>query len=67
MSKVRWEDTSGYGHLQRVAGDGRFTRTQRAYRKYIGHTTSCPTCEVDSTQCVTAEELWSAYRAATAS
>ena len=62
----QWRDSSGgAGHLQRVATNAVFTRTQTAYRAYIDHASTCATCAVDSGQCVTAEELWSLYRATT--
>lgn len=61
----QWRDGSGgAGHLQRVVSNGVFTKTQRAYRKYIDHGRGCKTCAVDSEQCTTAGELWAAYQAA---
>ena len=65
-TESQWRDGTGCaGNLQRVAGNAVFTRTQTAYRAYIDHASGCATCAVDSGQCVTAEELWSAYRATT--
>jgi hypothetical protein len=62
----QWRDGSGgAGHLQRVASNAVFTRTQTAYRAYIDHAQGCATCAVDSGQCATAEELWLVYRATT--
>ncbi|MET7781502.1 hypothetical protein ABZU94_07220 [Streptomyces mirabilis] len=55
---------SAFGQLQRIASNGQFARVQRAYRAYIDHGSACAVCEVDSGQCVTAEALWEAYRAA---
>ncbi|WP_405653951.1 hypothetical protein [Streptomyces sp. NBC_00019] len=64
MSTTGWvyvPASSGAGHLQRVASNTEFNRTQRAY---IDHSRDCQTCAVDSTACTTAEELWGIYRAA---
>lgn len=66
MSTASWAYVpagSGPGHLQRVASNTQFNRTQQAYRAYIAHSRDCQTCAVDSTACATAEELWGLYRA----
>ncbi|MFF3517967.1 hypothetical protein ACWEO4_37200 [Streptomyces sp. NPDC004393] len=68
MSRAGWAYVpagSGPGRLQRIASSSRETRIQRAYRAYIDHGRGCATCAVDSALCATAEELWSAYQAAT--
>lgn len=68
MTTTEWQRRDGNGgadHLQRVAGNAVFTRTQTAYRAYADHASACATCAVDSDQCATAEELWSVYRATT--
>lgn len=70
MSTTEWQwrdGSGGAGHFQRVASNAEFTRTQTAYRAYIDHASGCATCAVDSGQCPTAEQLWSAYRATTSS
>ncbi|MFI6404897.1 hypothetical protein [Streptomyces sp. NPDC050548] len=62
----QWRDGSGgAGHLQRVASNAVFTRTQTAYRAYIDHASGCATCAMDSGQCTIAEELWTVYGATT--
>jgi hypothetical protein len=58
-------DEGVYGHLQRVASNGQFARSQRAYRAYLDHGQTCETCAVDSTECATVKELWQAYQTAT--
>ncbi|MFE9606814.1 hypothetical protein [Streptomyces hokutonensis] len=68
MSTTEWQwrdGSSGAGHLQRVASNAVFTRTQTAYRAGSDHAQGCATCAVDSGQCATAVELWSMYRATT--
>lgn len=58
----RDEGSGGPGHMQRVAVNAVFSKTQKAYRAYIDHGRDCATCAVDSAQCATAEQLWSAYK-----
>lgn len=65
MSGARWEYRdagSGFGHMQRVGDAGEYaahTRTQEAYRAYLGHRAACLGC--GETGCTTADELWQAY------
>ncbi|WP_406168326.1 hypothetical protein [Streptomyces sp. NBC_00996] len=64
-SRFEFVDTGiGYGHVQRVAASGQFTRVQRAYRAYTDHGRGCATCAVDSSTCATAEVLWETYQTA---
>ena len=60
MSGARWEyrDTgSGFGHLQRVAGNAAFTRSQRAYQAYLDHGRTCV-----ERGCEQGDALWRAYQ-----
>ncbi|NNN30727.1 hypothetical protein HLK59_10195 [Streptomyces sp. S3(2020)] len=47
-----------------MASDVEFSRSQRAYRAYLDHSSGCRTCAVDSTVCTDAERLWNVYQAA---
>ncbi|MEU9333105.1 hypothetical protein AB0D49_08065 [Streptomyces sp. NPDC048290] len=67
MSPAVWEwreGSGGAGYLQRVGADIEYTATQRAYLAYGDHVRDCPVCAVDGEVCVTADQLWEAYRAA---
>ncbi|MEU9337532.1 hypothetical protein AB0D49_30955 [Streptomyces sp. NPDC048290] len=67
MSGTAWEGRSGSAgavRSQRIGADIQYTAAQRAYLAYGDHLRDCPVCAVDGEVCVTAGDLWEAYRAA---
>ncbi|MET7700331.1 hypothetical protein [Streptomyces sp. NPDC005485] len=70
MSGTSWEwrdAGSNSGHMQQVAGDAAYTRTHRAYRAYIDHTSTCSACAHQDGRCPAADQLWESYLGATSS
>ncbi|GAB2769278.1 hypothetical protein GCM10027072_80160 [Streptomyces bullii] len=58
-TRRQWRDGSGgAGHLQRVAANSTFTKTQKAYQAWLNDATTCGDCTPGEGRCTVANDLW---------